>query len=62
MGVWLAAALDKMQSLQHTRNTRPDEFVVLTPILGWTVVGHDWALHIAWKDASGTVVSAVCPF
>lgn len=29
----------------------------LPPFVGWTVVGHDWKFHIAWKDSSGKVVS-----
>jgi len=29
----------------------------LPPFLGWTVVGHEWKLHVVWKDGSGNVVS-----
>lgn len=29
----------------------------LPPFVGWTVVGHDWKFHVAWKDSSGKVVS-----
>lgn len=27
----------------------------LPPLVGWTVVGHEWKLHIVWKDGSGKV-------
>ncbi|KAH9212301.1 hypothetical protein DL95DRAFT_178515 [Leptodontidium sp. 2 PMI_412] len=27
----------------------------LPPFVGWTIVGHDWKFHIAWKDKSGNV-------
>jgi hypothetical protein len=37
----------------------------LPPFVGWTVVGHDWKFHVAWKDSSGKVVSffvsCICP-
>jgi hypothetical protein len=29
----------------------------LPPFVGWTVVGHEWKLHVVWKDESGNVVS-----
>ncbi|KAH9203980.1 hypothetical protein DL95DRAFT_471897 [Leptodontidium sp. 2 PMI_412] len=27
----------------------------LPPFVGWTVVGHEWKLHVVWKDRSGNV-------
>lgn len=26
------------------------------PYPGWTVVGHEWQLHISWKEDSGKVI------
>jgi hypothetical protein len=34
----------------------------LPPFVGWTVVGHDWKFHVAWKDSSGKVVSFFVPY
>ena len=25
----------------------------LKPLLGWTVIGHEWRLRISWKDENG---------
>ncbi|KAH7379977.1 hypothetical protein BKA64DRAFT_765676, partial [Cadophora sp. MPI-SDFR-AT-0126] len=27
----------------------------LPPFVGWTVVEHEWKLHVVWKDGSGNV-------
>ena len=54
LGIWCAAGLAKMKSM-----VRADaEHEPLQPLLGWTVIGHEWKLHISWKDANGDVVSA----
>ena len=50
-GVWAAAGLAKVEEL-FNRAT------LLQPLLGWTVVGHDWMLHMSWKLEDGEVVSS----
>lgn len=34
-----------------------EERLELPPFVGWTVVGHEWKLHVVWKDEDGNVVS-----
>jgi hypothetical protein len=52
LAIWSAAGLEKLKTqgpnILHTETL---------PSLGWTVIGHDWKLHISWKDADGRVVS-----
>lgn len=50
-GVWAAAGLAKVEELF-------DGATLLQPLLGWTVVGHDWMLHMSWKLEDGEVVSS----
>ena len=49
-GIWAAVGLAKVKELV-------DEATVLQPVLGWTVVGHDWILYMSWKLESEEVVS-----
>jgi hypothetical protein len=52
---------DETQTRGRERTTFEDDG--LLPFLGWTVIGHDWKLHISWKDSSGNVVSClVCSY
>jgi hypothetical protein len=55
LAVWSAAALEKLKVLASMG--RDKELLVASPYPGWTVVGHEWQLHISWKDESGKVVS-----
>jgi len=57
LGVWSAAALEKLKSLASMG--RDKEMLEGSPYPGWTVVGYEWQLHISWKEDSGKVVS-VC--
>lgn len=65
LGIWCAAGLERLRSLwtlsRSKSGSHPEEVEELPPFLGWTVIGHDWKLHISWKDASGNVVSSLSP-
>jgi hypothetical protein len=52
LGVWSAAALEKLCSLTEPTSTQD-----LRPYLGFTMIGHEWKLHISWKvlDTGETV-------
>jgi hypothetical protein len=58
LAVWSAAALENLRILASMG--RDKDMVDGFPYLGWTVVGHEWQLHISWKEASGKVVSVFC--
>ncbi|KAE8316672.1 hypothetical protein BDV41DRAFT_561966 [Aspergillus transmontanensis] len=45
LSIWLSAGLEKLSQL---RNLQGHEFDLL-PTLGWTVMGHEWRLHFAFK-------------
>ncbi|PBP16596.1 hypothetical protein BUE80_DR012672 [Diplocarpon rosae] len=57
LGIWCAAGLERLRGLRTLAepNSRSDLEEELPPFLGWTVVGHDWKLHISWKDEGGNV-------
>ena len=44
LGVWSAAALERLRSL-----TVQSAGVTLKPYIGFTVIGHEWKLHLSWK-------------
>ncbi|PVH71698.1 hypothetical protein DL98DRAFT_93742 [Cadophora sp. DSE1049] len=54
LGVWSAAALEKLKILASMG--RDKEMLKGFPYPGWTVVGYKWQLHISWKEDSGKVV------
>lgn len=54
LGIWSAAGLEKVRGLG---GRTADGTAAGEPFLGWTVVGHEWRLHIAWKEPRGRVVS-----
>ncbi len=57
LGIWSAACLAKMAQLQQQSVERgSQQKTSIPPIIGWTVIGHEWKLHICWKDETGTVV------
>ena len=33
--------------------------IELLPLVGWTVVGHDWRFYVSWKEQSGNIVSSL---
>lgn len=55
LAVWSAAGLARLNSLWKNGSQYRDRLGGLPPFLGWTVVGHEWRLRIAWKDADGKV-------
>lgn len=57
LAVWSAAALEKLRILASMG--RDKEMLESFPYPGWTVVGHEWQLHISWKEDSGRVVSVL---
>lgn len=47
LGIWQAAALNHL----HCMFVGQDGSVPSSPPhIGWTVIGHDWKIYIAWKD------------
>lgn len=57
LGIWCAAGLELVRTLWEEGSNAEGRVNTLRPMVGWTVVGHDWKLHIAWKEADGSVVS-----
>jgi hypothetical protein len=55
LGIWSSAGL---QLLQRNFAAVSGSGLCL-PFVGVTVVGHEWRIHIAWRDESGAVVSCV---
>jgi hypothetical protein len=55
LGVWSAAALEKLRTL-----TDPNSTQSLQPYLGFTVIGHEWKLHISWKSLEGGETVSLC--
>jgi hypothetical protein len=52
LGIWCSAGLEKTREMITTDPSTPQR-----PLLGWTVIGHEWRLHISWKDEkTGDVV------
>jgi hypothetical protein len=59
LGIWSAAGLEKVLALSGGVGETEVESGAGAggePFLGWTVVGHEWRLHIAWKELGGRVV------
>lgn len=54
LGVWCCAGLLKLQELRTKFGTeRSDEPL---PLFGWTAIGTDWKLHLAYGDQDGAAV------
>lgn len=51
LGIWCSAGLQKRGDLS-TIDISPSQ----KPMLGWTIIGHEWKLHISWRDEAGNVV------
>ncbi|KAH8707021.1 hypothetical protein GQ44DRAFT_493367 [Phaeosphaeriaceae sp. PMI808] len=58
LGIWLAAGL---QLLKHQRLAVIGSGDIL-PFVGGIIVGHEWRVHIAWKEENGGVVSYSSPY
>lgn len=55
LAVWTAAGLEKLRSL-----VKADEVTEMLPLLGITVTGHEWRIHISWKTlSSGETVRSI---
>jgi hypothetical protein len=53
LGIWCSAGLQKRQEMSTV-----DAFSSHKPLLGWTIIGHEWRVHISWRDdKTGDVVS-----
>ncbi|KAH8430643.1 uncharacterized protein LDX57_008306 [Aspergillus melleus] len=50
LALWLAAGMQHLRSLQQ--RIQPCSFSDLPPMIGWTVIGHDWHTYIAFGDTS----------
>ena len=48
LGVWCAAGLEKLRRLYPVKDDHD-----LRPLIGITVIGHDWNIHIGWKRVNG---------
>lgn len=59
LAIWSAAGLERLKELRKRVRANDGEDADLPPFVGWTVVGHDWKLHISWKKAEGEVVSLI---
>ncbi|KAH0565616.1 hypothetical protein GP486_000974 [Trichoglossum hirsutum] len=62
LGIVGSAGLSQLERLGRTLVPKWKEEPVMLPMLGWTVIGHDWKLHIICQlkfpgfEQSGTVV------
>lgn len=53
LGIWCSAGLQKTQEMRIADTSLPHK-----PLLGWTIIGLEWRLHISWRDdKTGDVVS-----
>ncbi|KAE8153589.1 hypothetical protein BDV25DRAFT_21724 [Aspergillus avenaceus] len=48
LAIWLAAGLEKSSKLHNLRGDKSGNLELL-PNIGWTVIGHDWNLYIAFR-------------
>ena len=51
LGIWCSAGLQKRGELS-TIDISPSQ----KPLLGWTIIGHEWKLPFSWRDEAGNVV------
>ncbi|KAJ9634223.1 hypothetical protein H2199_009053 [Coniosporium tulheliwenetii] len=49
LSIWLAAGLEHMWRLGNSAKKEPYPIESLQPMVGCTIVGHDWHTHIAFK-------------
>ncbi|KAK4962222.1 hypothetical protein LTR66_012763, partial [Elasticomyces elasticus] len=50
LAIWLASGLEKLLQLSNPQG-KDARHLSLLPTLGWTVVGHDWHLYIAFRGS-----------
>jgi hypothetical protein len=50
LSIWLSASLEKMRMLGGLSRSDSYPNATLQPIVGWTVIGHDWHSYIAYKS------------
>jgi hypothetical protein len=58
LGLWSAAGLQLLKQ-QRLAVTGLGEIL---PFVGATAIGHEWKVHISWKDENGSVVSYAIPY
>lgn len=56
LAIWLTANLEKVKRLRYfARDGNVDFSNKLLPIVGYTVVGHDWYTYIVYGSENGVV-------
>ncbi|KAK5018655.1 hypothetical protein BJ546DRAFT_1080218 [Cryomyces antarcticus] len=58
LGIWTAAGLEKLKGLCGGEVPAGG----LYPFMGWTVVGHEWKLHLSWMEEDSGRILVVGPF
>lgn len=61
LAIWLAAGLENVRRLGELGQKRQYLAEELRPTVGWTVIGHDWHMYIAYRanqHGRDTLVSA----
>lgn len=51
LATWLSAGLENVKTLGSASREEPFSSEELLPMLGWTVIGHDWHTYIAFRTA-----------
>lgn len=63
LSIWLSAQLEKLLQLSQRQGKSLEESQ-LPPVVGWTVVGHQWNLYMAFRgvfDGKDTIVRKPSP-
>ncbi|KAH8710129.1 hypothetical protein GQ44DRAFT_742923 [Phaeosphaeriaceae sp. PMI808] len=61
LAIWLAAGLENVRRLGELGQKRQYPGEEVRPTVGWTVIGHDWHMYIAYRanqNGRDTLVSA----
>ncbi|KAI9813023.1 MAG: hypothetical protein M1832_006414 [Thelocarpon impressellum] len=56
LGTWVAAGLEKLWRLAEDLSETGYDCARLWPVPCWTVVGHAWNLHLAYKEGDQSVI------
>ena len=51
ISIWMASVLAHLDTLKLKNQSTQS----LPLVFGWTVVGHQWCLHMAWREDDGSV-------
>jgi hypothetical protein len=51
LATWLAAGLENLRKLGDSSRKMPFSCDELHPVVGWTVIGHDWHTYIAYRTS-----------